>query len=700
MKYLLCLWLSVCMLSTCFAFIIPVSSTPVLRDDNLISNLLRVDPEDKKPETLATNCWLWQDDDCLVAYFECEIDSSFYLGSVATRDNAGAADYVRVQLITIPDAFYAYYYVAYPTGNLHDAVRTSDSMDKNWDSHYSYESKYDDQLWRVTMRIPLGELRFQQKLPYQWKLIITRNHKKAEQAYSFPYVLPDMKNDYFLKAQDITLSHPIKSKLDISFRPYIVKSYDMIEKTSSFDPDHLGLDVAFNPAQRTRIKLSVNPDFSDVPPDDAADNYNSKYPPYLAENRFFFTEDLDVFARNNIAFYSRRIVQPQLAYKITGRNKSYNWGALGAWDKDIWANGRRINRDDYYQVLALNPAWRKLKLNNYLLSRTNTGYYNHVFNGQYKLQMGDDYYLSSTIMGSTRKTDTDKEAKTGALGTLQFNAFPGNWNATAFYTRVSKDIYADMGYNILKDYHNWGGNFGWDAEQSDKFVKYQGFSVWASDVEYHPNTKPKQERAIEGNYYANFKPLFGLSCSVDIDSELDKKDKAHGGYRVSGSFNITRWDALNISGTYRRSSTLVYELYNNHNLNAYYLTLSGAPSKNISYACDLSKYEYDYAKLSIIDDEEVTLDNRYIIGNASLSYTHNQKLRFSSGISADTNDSYGVFSAIGYFFNLRYEFIPEYFLYTGYQSNQYQMIKSTYDSPLGEFYKASATAYVKISCTL
>ncbi|MDD2229805.1 MAG: hypothetical protein PHY48_10380, partial [Candidatus Cloacimonetes bacterium] len=94
------------------------------------------------------------------------------------------------------------------------------------------------------------------------------------------------------------------------------------------------------------------------------------------------------------------------------------------------------------------------------------------------------------------------------------------------------------------------------------------------------------------------------------------------------------------------------------------------------------------------------LDNRYLIGNASLSYTHSQNLRFSSGISADTNDSYEVFSAIGYFFNLRYEFIPEYFLYTGYQSNQYQVIKSTYNAPLGEFYKASATAYVKISCTL
>jgi hypothetical protein len=400
MKHLLCFWLLACCLTICLAFVVPVSEVPVLTDANLITGLLRVDPDDKEPEKLQTKCWLWQDGDDLLAYFECEIDSSFYPGPVGMRDNVSAADYVRVQLITIPDAFYAYYYAVYPSGNMLDAVRNSElSVDKNWNSHYTIENTYDDKYWRVTMRIPLGELRFQQKLPYRWKIIITRNHKNAEVVYSYPFLTTDMKKDYFLKAQDIELTHPIKRSLDISFRPYFVKSYDLIKKTGSFDPDHIGMDIAFNPAQRTRIKLSVNPDFSDVPPDNASDNYNSKYPPYLFENRFFFTEDIDVFGLDREIFYSRRIGKPNLAFKITSSSKSFNWGALGAFDRDARANDML----NYYQVLAINPAWRTVKLSNAILTRSNEAYYNHAYNGNYHWQFAKDFKLNARTTISTKK---------------------------------------------------------------------------------------------------------------------------------------------------------------------------------------------------------------------------------------------------------------------------------------------------------
>ncbi len=222
MKLSLCLLLLTFYVIACFAFVIPVSDTPVLTDANLITGLLRVDPDDQVPEKLSTKCWLWQDGDDLLAYFECEIDSTFYPGQVGTRDLAQSADFVRVQLITIPDAFYAYYYAAYPMGYLFDAVRNSEmTVDKNWNSHYTFESKHDDKTWQVTMRIPLAELRFQQKLPYQWKIIISRNHKSAEEMYSFPFLTSEMNKDYFIKAQDIELTQPIKRSLDISFRPLL-----------------------------------------------------------------------------------------------------------------------------------------------------------------------------------------------------------------------------------------------------------------------------------------------------------------------------------------------------------------------------------------------------------------------------------------------------------------------------------------------
>jgi hypothetical protein len=203
------------------------------------------------------------------------------------------------------------YYVAYPLGNLQDGVRnTSMDVDNSWNSHYSYSSDFDDNIWRVTMRIPLDELRFAQQQPYRWKIILTRFYQLHPGILLLPLCQYQYGQELLPRCHDIILETPVKHKLDVSLRPYLVKSYDLIAKTSSFDPEHLGLDLALSPGQRTRIKISLNPDFSDIPMDSAQDYYNSKYPPYYDENRFFFTEDIDAFGVDYDLFYSRNCSAP------------------------------------------------------------------------------------------------------------------------------------------------------------------------------------------------------------------------------------------------------------------------------------------------------------------------------------------------------------------------------------------------------
>ena len=701
MKFSLCLCFVVLCTFTLSALIVPVSNTPVLTDDNMISGLVRVDPDDKQPEELSTKCWLWQDGNDLLAYFECEIDEDFYPGPVGTKDNTSSADYVRIQLITMPTAYYAYYYAVYPSGNMMDAVRNSDlNVDSKWNSSFSTINVHDDKLWKVTMRIPLSELRFEQQLPYEWKIIVTRNHKKAECVYSHPFLTTEMNKDYFLKAQEITLTGPIKRSLDISFRPYLVKSYDLIQKTDSFDPDNLGMDIAFNPSQRTRVKLSLNPDFSDVPPDDATDNYNNKYPQWLMENRFFFTEDIDVFGVGMDAFATRKIVQPSLAYKITGNNQRLNWGVLGAFDKEIRSGTHIINPDDYYQALAINPVWRSLKISNTLLSRINKDYYNHVYCGGFSWRFLPDYRLGATTYLSTKKQPDVILTREGYLFGANLGATPRDWNADAYYTLCSKDLIMDMGYLNRNDFHKWGGSLGWDMPQKPNFIKYCGASAWAEMYEYHPDKSPTHERYFGANVYLNFRPKFSVNSTISRAVELDWADTPHDLYGANANLSLFMWDPLSLSLFFERQNSLIYELYQTHFMNRYDLSLWGNPSPKISYSVSATLKQYTYPKYNVIAGEDVVLDNKYIIANADADYTLNQNTRFSGGFSYDTNDSYGVYGSLGYFARLRYEFKPGYLVYAGFQSSQYQTIKSTYDKPLGAFYKDSATAYVKLALTL
>lgn len=683
---------------------VPVSSVPVLSDANLLTGLSRVIPDDQAAEKLQTKSWLWQDGEDLIVYMECELDSLFKVGTISPRDGSPDADYLRVQLITVPEAYYAYYYYAYPLGNLRDGVRSSTSADQLWNSHYSYQTEYDSKQWRVTFCIPLGELRFQQKLPYQWKIILTRGLAEASETYSLPYVTTQMQNDYYVKAQDITLSGKVKRKLDLKLMPYFVKSYDLISKTSSFDPDNIGLDLAFNPSQRIRIKATLNPDYSDVPPDNAADNYNSKFPPYFSENRFFFTEDIDALGVNMNTFYTRKIVQPSLAFKVTGTTGKLNWGALGAKDQKISLGPMLINRDDYYQVLALIPGWKNLKLSNAIVTRTNKDYYNHVYRGSYRWNFAKDFLVTAGLNASLKKDERQgaSEQEEGLLGSIQLNAFPGDWSGSLSYARCSDDFYADAGYFWYNNFQSLDSYLSWDSQESKNYIKNHGASVSYSSKEYLDSKK--WESSASASYYAYFRPEFNLYFGSYIGKELDDLDAVHDVYELEASAGFTRWDAFQLSFGVERGHSLVYDLFQTYNFNSLEGTIYGNIGQSFSYNLTAELKDHDYPRVStvVIDTTNtiVELDDRYTILNSSLAYNPSGKLRLSSGVGISSYEEAGVFASLSYYASLRYEFRPEYFLYMGYTTGRSQTEKSSYNYPLGGFQNNSASLYAKLAITL
>ncbi|MDP2173513.1 MAG: hypothetical protein Q8M98_03670 [Candidatus Cloacimonadaceae bacterium] len=701
----ICTALLLCV-STSFGIKVPQSTIPVKTDENSLTEFVRVSPDDKALEKLLTKAWLWQDGDYLVAHVESAIDKDFKSGAIGPRDQYPTADYIRIHLVTIPDAYYAYYYMAFPTGSLVDGVRNSDLyMSSEWDSRYSYETASNDTLWTVTMRIPLTELRFKQKLPYRWKIILTKYNHEAKESYSVPYINTKMGNDYFLKAQDIELNHLITQKVDLTFRSYFVKSYDLIAKTGSFDPDHLGLDVAFNPGQRTRIKLTMNPDYSDIPPDNAQDNYNSKYPPYLGENRFFFTEDIDVLGVESNTFYSRNIVQPRLAFKMTGNSKILNWGLLGAFDKEIRGEGYIINPDDYYQVLAFVPSWRKFRSSNLLVSRVNAGYYNHVGSSGFRWEILPKVFLNSSLTASVRKNENeaDSSALYGYMTHISLAAKPGNLSCSADYSMSSRDLRTDAGFYADTDWDSISGQLYWNSEDSKNYLESFRISAWGGYNRLFLSTTPIGSYHSGANAWLSFRPKFSFSGSGNKGTDLDLSNAKHDTDHLSLSFSFHSWDAMGVSCGVGRSHSLIYDLYDTRLGMNYYSFFWGALTKKLRYSASVRGRDYDYPKVNVVivggDTLTVKLDNRYAIANASLAYTPSQKLQLSSGIGISTYERAGSFADLSYYTNIRYEFMKDYFIYAGFKSNQTMDEESNYSDPMGHFRKNSASAYAKLAVT-
>jgi len=690
------------------AFVVPVSESPVLSEDNLISDFQRIDPEDFSSETLPTKAWLWKDEYRLFVHFEAVIDENFETGIPSMRDEqSDKSDYLRVQLLTMPEQHFAYYFLAFPNSTLQDGTRNPDlSVDYRWDSTYSYESSYTNDLWTLTMSIPLGELRFTGKPPHKWKIILGRYNSKSGDLFSMPPLITSLGKDYFLLAQDITLQEPIQKKLNLQYKPYFVKAYDLMQRSSTFDPDNLGYWHRQVVHLNTRIKMSINPDFSDVPPDDASDIYNQKYQSKYAENRFFFIEDLDVFQWQDV-LYTRSIIQPRIAFKATGVSQSIKWGILSALDRQIEEAGTIINHDDFLHAFVIRPTIDNLKLGTGLVSRLNNKYSNHVLCFDANLEFAKDWSLDSRYRHSLR--DDDRVSSTGSTngynGKISLMYTPKQWDILAYYQRVSKEYQADAGYSMNTDYHCLYGIARWDSGTRDRYLRqsnaalYAGIYTYNLDADVHPD-----EYDLGVTLFADFCPKYDITFASYLNQLLDYQQDEHQTFGTSLSATYKAWNWLNFYYRLAVGKALVYSLYDTHFLQSSELSIWGNLSSNFSYTIAFSLRQYDYPKNNTIvqgnDQYTVILDDRYLIANTSLNFNPNLKTQISIGCSMDSYEysSYNIYGWGQFFGNLRYELLPKSFLYLGFNTRQSK--QSDFYHPFEDFRKDSATAYLKLSLTI
>ncbi|MDO9576482.1 MAG: hypothetical protein Q7J16_01220, partial [Candidatus Cloacimonadales bacterium] len=198
MKKIILIGLLYTFIGILFSLEIPFSTNPHKTETNHISGFVRVSPPDSTLCPLNTDAWLWYDDKNLFVLFESEIDENFCEGKHAAYDGAASADYVRLQLITDVQNYFAYGYFAYPLGSKYDFIRNSElESDKNWNSRYNYTTEISDSLWKVIFKIPFSDLRHSKSGPYNWKIVLTRYLKKSRETFNVPFVITKMGNDYF-----------------------------------------------------------------------------------------------------------------------------------------------------------------------------------------------------------------------------------------------------------------------------------------------------------------------------------------------------------------------------------------------------------------------------------------------------------------------------------------------------------------------
>ena len=190
------------------------------------------------------------------------------------------------------------------------------------------EGTIDSLGWSGEMAIPFKSLRFPDRIEQTWGIAIGRNiYHKGETINSVDCGYNEDFYGQFTKAVGI---RNISETHNIEILPYGAMRYS---KGKSFSEEEaaVGFDAKLGLATSLILEGSFAPDFSQVESDPFFVNF-SPYEYQFVENRQFFNEGANYFALPNSLFYSRRIESPKMMGKLTGKEQSWNIGAITAWD--------------------------------------------------------------------------------------------------------------------------------------------------------------------------------------------------------------------------------------------------------------------------------------------------------------------------------------------------------------------------------
>jgi len=235
----------------------------------------------------------------------------------------------------------------------------------------------------------------------------------------------------------------IKGGKNIEFFPY--SGYrDSISGDEKDSKLAVGLDAKYSITSNINLDVTVSPDFSEVESDPFFYQL-APYEFYISEKRPFFQE-ADQYLGFEL-FYTRRVSNPKFAFKLTGKERGYTIGILGALNK-------AEDDNQYLGVVRVKKDIFKLSS----LTVTYSGYKTPDFsnnNGAVELNLQfskkTSLYLSSKLA-----YNSDLEKRQNGHHWLWFDYYPDE--GFSFFTalrRMEKNYRPRAGYHPRRDWQFW-----------------------------------------------------------------------------------------------------------------------------------------------------------------------------------------------------------------------------------------------------
>jgi hypothetical protein len=322
-----------------------------------------------------TEVYMMYDEKNLYVAFKCWDERDKIRGTVAKRDNVFGEDNVRMWLDTYNDQRRAYVLGFNPLGIQQDGIFT-EGRGPDFSVDIVMESKgvIEDWGWSVEVKIPFKSLRYAAGKGKNWGFNTARNIDRFND--EFDQWLPDDRDvsGFLIKHGKITGLDEIKYERTLEVVPSITVSQTSLRKRTipragfnvfgEFDPifnpigvqdpgkftndpikNEIGINLKYTISPNVTLDAAINPDYAEIEADAPVVAANQRFPIFFQEKRPFFLEGKDIFESPLQPFYSRTIVDPDYAVKLSGKKGKTSFGFLAASD-NAPGNYSQDERDD------------------------------------------------------------------------------------------------------------------------------------------------------------------------------------------------------------------------------------------------------------------------------------------------------------------------------------------------------------------
>jgi hypothetical protein len=278
--------------------------------------------------------------------------------TIAKRDAVFDDDWVGIWLDTFNDGRRAYEFIFNPLGVQADAIFT-EGINEDFSVDVVMESKgvLTQDGYTVEVAIPFKSLRYEAGKGKKWGLHLLRTIKRINNEQSS--WMPISRDNSSLLGQEgrVTGLEGLSTERTIEIIPSLTISEEgrrvptllsaqrtiaeaqgratgadpgrFLNKPLGFD---LGVSAKVGISPTMTLDFTYNPDFAQVEADATVVTANQRFPIFFEEKRPFFLEGKEIFETLLSAVHTRSIVDPDYAFKFTGKRGRNTFGVLFASD--------------------------------------------------------------------------------------------------------------------------------------------------------------------------------------------------------------------------------------------------------------------------------------------------------------------------------------------------------------------------------